>query len=84
MLARSAVITSRLGGPIDYIVHGENGLLVEPNDPADLANALDRLLASPELHKKIIHNGRKTAEGYSLDRMARGYARVIARTKKGR
>lgn len=79
MLAGAPVITSRSGGPLDYIVHGENGLFVEPGDPIDLANAIDRLLSSPELHAKIVQNGRRTAEQYSLQRMIQGYAEVITR-----
>jgi glycosyltransferase involved in cell wall biosynthesis len=79
MLAGAPVIASRSGGPLDYVVHGENGLFVEPNDPIGLAHAIGRVLASPRLHAKLVRHGRKTAEEYSAERMAQGYARVIAR-----
>lgn len=79
MLAGAPVITSRLGGPLDYIVHEENGLLVEPNDSIDLASAINRILSSPRLHEIIVQNGRKKAEEYSLERMIKGYAKVITR-----
>lgn len=80
MIAGVPLISSRLGGPIDYIVHKHNGLFVEPSDPLDLANAINHILSSPSLHAKIIQNGRQTAKQYSLERMIQGYARAITRT----
>ena len=43
------VVGSRVGGIPDVVTDGENGLLVEPGDPAALADALVRVLADPEL-----------------------------------
>lgn len=80
MLTGVPIITSRLGGPLDYITHGETGLFVEPNHSVDLARAISRILSSSELHAALAMNGRKKAEEYSLERMIQGYARVIART----
>lgn len=82
MLAGVPVITTRLGGPLDYVVHGENGLFVEPNDPLDLANAIDHILSSPNLHAAIARNGRVTAEAYSLERMIQGYVSLITRAQR--
>jgi glycosyltransferase involved in cell wall biosynthesis len=41
------VVASRLGGPIELVQDGETGLLVSPNDPAALAEALITLLKDP-------------------------------------
>lgn len=81
MLAGAPVISSRLGGTLDYIVDGENGLFVEPNNPGDLAAAIDRILSSPRLHAALMRKGRNTAEEYSLGRMINGYASVITRAR---
>jgi glycosyltransferase involved in cell wall biosynthesis len=43
------VVGSRVGGIPDVVTDGESGLLVEPGDPAALADAVVALLADPEL-----------------------------------
>jgi glycosyltransferase involved in cell wall biosynthesis len=44
-----AVIGSRVGGIPDLVRDGENGLLVEPEDPEALAEALLRVLSDRDL-----------------------------------
>lgn len=43
----------------DVIVHGDTGLLVDPLDPAALADALARLLADPALRARMGEAGRR-------------------------
>lgn len=57
-----AVIGSANGGTAETIVHGENGLLFQPGDAADLARQIRRLLEEPSLLRKLAEAGRKTAE----------------------
>ena len=45
MAAGLAVAATKVGGAADVIRHGETGLLVPPNDPTALAQAVNRLLA---------------------------------------
>jgi len=47
-MAKPAV-ASNLGGPAELIIDGETGLLVQPNQPDALADAITRLLDDPEL-----------------------------------
>ena len=47
------VIGSRVGGIPDLVRDGENGLLVEPDDPAALAKAILRVLSDPELAARL-------------------------------
>jgi glycosyltransferase involved in cell wall biosynthesis len=47
MSHKKAVIASRIGGFIDAVVEGETGILVPPNDPNALANAIKYLLENP-------------------------------------
>ncbi len=57
-----AVVGSANGGTAETIVHGENGLLFQPGDAADLAKQVLRLLGEPSLLRKLAEGGRKTAE----------------------
>ena len=52
---------------IVIIKDGENGLLVEPGDPEDMARAILRIYEDPELRKRIESSARKSAEGYNWD-----------------
>ena len=47
------VIASRIGGLADLVADGETGLLVEPGDPSALQQAVERLLANPDLRKRM-------------------------------
>ena len=51
--AGCAVVTSDSGGPPEYIVPGETGMVVPPEDPAALGLALRALLEQPELRERL-------------------------------
>lgn len=56
-----AVVATRVGGLQDLVVDGETGIVVPPRDPAALRFALDRLLADPELRRRLGAAGRDRA-----------------------
>lgn len=56
------VVGSRVTGCRDAVVDGETGLLIEPRSAESLVEALSRLLADPELRKRLGENGRRRAE----------------------
>ncbi|QWV91844.1 glycosyltransferase family 4 protein [Geomonas oryzisoli] len=47
------VVATRGGGPLDIVVDGETGTLVQPGDPDDLAAAIVRLLQEPGLAREM-------------------------------
>lgn len=47
------VVASAVGGLPDMVVDGETGLLVPPRDAAALRAAVDRLLADPDLRRRL-------------------------------
>jgi glycosyltransferase involved in cell wall biosynthesis len=47
------VVASAVGGLLDLVVDGETGLHVPPGDVRALRSALERLLADPELRKRL-------------------------------
>jgi len=56
------VVTTGISGIPEIIKHGREGLLVEPRDAADLADALRRLLENEELCRVLGRNGRLKIE----------------------
>lgn len=53
------VVATRVGGIPDLIEPGENGLLVDPGDPAGLAAAIRELLADPSRAAEMGRRGRE-------------------------
>ncbi len=78
---RKPVIVTRSGALPEYVVHGRTGLIVEPEHPASLARALERLLSQPTLAQEMgqagraWYEGQRTAEEAALLAM---YSRVAA------
>lgn len=52
-------ISTRLVGIPDLIIDGETGLLVEPNDAKQIADAVQRIAGDPALAKRLAENGRQ-------------------------
>lgn len=62
MLAQTPVVATAAGGALELITHEQNGLLVPPDDPEALRQALSRLLSNPNEAGQLAHNGRTTAQ----------------------
>ena len=78
------MIATRLGGNTDIIEHGRSGLLVTPEDPDDLASAMDALLADEALRLHLADGARKRiplfrASGV-VSQIERVYGDVLAQT----
>ncbi len=56
MMAKISVIATNIGGPAEIIQHMKTGLLVQPNNPAELSNAIKKLIADKKLRNEIINN----------------------------
>jgi glycosyltransferase involved in cell wall biosynthesis len=71
-----AVIGSRCGGIAEQIEHGTSGLLVEPNEPIKLAEAVERLMNDEALRLRLEENGRaRYLERFEFEAF---YAKVLA------
>jgi len=57
-----AIVSTDTPGCREIARHGENGLLVPKDDPAALANAIQRLIEDPTLRRKLGARGRQIAE----------------------
>ena len=74
LLARSAVVAADVGSVAEVVRDGETGLLVPPEDPVALAAAIRRLLASPDLRRRVGEQGRRLVlERFTAAHMTRGF-----------
>ena len=62
MAAGVPVVASAVGGIPDQVRHGEEGVLVPPDDPNALAGALGALLEDPALARRLGEAGRRRTE----------------------
>jgi glycosyltransferase involved in cell wall biosynthesis len=72
------VVASDVSGIPEALAGGQHGLLVPPRDSAGLADAIERLLASPQLRAQFARDGRRYVEGkYDLWRNGRVLADTL-------
>jgi glycosyltransferase involved in cell wall biosynthesis len=65
------IVSTPVSGIPELVESGVNGLLVRPNDPAALADAIDKLIASQELRGSLARAARaKVESSFSLDASA--------------
>jgi glycosyltransferase involved in cell wall biosynthesis len=70
MCAARPVVATRVGGIPEVLTDGVHGLLVEPQRPAELASAIEKILANPLAGHVMGLRGRQHVEReYSLDKM---------------
>jgi glycosyltransferase involved in cell wall biosynthesis len=89
MTAGKPVVVTRAGGTSEAVVDGVTGIVVEPRDPAALADAVRAVLADPELAARIGAAGRArvrtrfSAEGMG-DAVAGVYEELLGSRRGGR
>jgi glycosyltransferase involved in cell wall biosynthesis len=89
MAAQKPIIASAVGGVPEMVEDGRNGLLVPPEEPRKLANAVISLLNDPERAAVMGKAGAAiAAEKFDIDRQCRQleacYTELAAESKKGR
>jgi phosphatidyl-myo-inositol alpha-mannosyltransferase len=86
MAAGAPIVASDIPGYRDVVTHGVEGLLVERQNPGALADALSRLLASPELRASMRRAGQVKALRFDWPRVASEvfsyYLEVLARRQE--
>ena len=71
MACGKPVIATNVGGIPEIVKQGENGLLVRPNDPSELAKTILYMLRNRERAKRMSKQGAKyIAENFDLDIIA--------------
>ena len=62
MAAGVPVVSTRVSGIPELVVDDITGLLAEPEDPVDLADAIERMLTEPELRSRLTDAARRHVE----------------------
>ncbi len=82
MLAGKPVVAPRGGGASEIVQHGVTGYLCDPEDPADLAEHVRRLLSDPALLHGLGAAGQARARAvYAFDSYVSAMARVYDEAK---
>lgn len=66
MAAGCPVVASAVGGLRELVVDGKNGLLVAPGEPAELAEAVKRLLSNPDYARSLAARAGEDVKRYGL------------------
>lgn len=75
MAAGLPIIAANTGGVSDAVQSNVNGIFVEPNDPTEIATAIESLLGNPEKHHLYGQAGRALAEREFLASVRSGRAK---------
>ena len=83
MAMETPVIATNVGGTLELIEDGRNGLLAPPRRPEAWARAVGRLIDDADLRARIVAAGRETARRFDrqsyVDRVAALYRRAVRR-----
>jgi glycosyltransferase involved in cell wall biosynthesis len=69
MAAGLPIVASRVGGILDLIIDGQNGILVPPADAIALEKAISSLLGDKKIRKRMGQVGTKMCRQYSTEAM---------------
>lgn len=75
-----AVIATPCAGVRDLLADGVSGLLVPPDDAAQLAAALARVTRDPELAARLGRDARRSAERFGWEQVRPALEQVLARS----
>ena len=80
MRAAKPCVAARDGAAAEIVSDGETGLLIDPLDAEELATALERLLANPQLARTMGEEGRRRlAQRFTPERFRAGLWPLLAR-----
>lgn len=86
MVKGKPVVATAVGGNLDMVQHGVNGLLVRPNDVGALARTMRRLLDDPSLRQRLGNAAQQSMQSFTADAVVpqfeRLYSELLAQTTR--
>jgi len=80
MAARTAIVATQVEGTGELMVEGVTGLMVPPNNPEALAEAMRKVLSDDELRRTMGENGRQRVEQhFTFEPQAEKYWELFCR-----
>lgn len=80
-----APIATRIGGVTEIVRDKQNGIMIDPKNSGQLANAMSELAKNKDKRQSISRIARQTIiEEYSLDKVVQQYADLYTRAGKNR
>jgi glycosyltransferase involved in cell wall biosynthesis len=73
------VISTARGGTAEFVRDGDNALVIEPDDPRAVAQAVERLAHDEPLREALIAGGRRTAARHTADECSQRTVAEIVR-----
>lgn len=84
MALNKPVVASRVGGIPEVVIDGETGVLVEPDNPYELATAIRDLIVDPERARKLGEaGGKRVRELFTEKQMVDGYIDLFTKLTEG-
>ena len=75
MAAGIPVVATKVGGVVELIEDGKDGLLISPGDSPALAEAILRILEDQELKSVLVQNAKEKVRDYfSIEKMVNDHA----------
>jgi glycosyltransferase involved in cell wall biosynthesis len=76
-----AVIVTAVGGAAEFAAHGENALVVASEEPAQLADAMRRLITDRGVVRKLAENARASfQERFTMERFGGEFLELMRET----
>lgn len=82
MQAGVVVVATRVGGIPEAVRDGREALLIEPDDPTALAEALSRVLRTPELRRRLATAAFARGKDFTWERAAEEYESFYASVRR--
>ena len=77
MAAGVPAVAAAAGGVPEFVLDGQNGILVEPEDVQGLVSAIARVNENRDLRERLVLGGRQTAEDFAWRNIAERYESIF-------